>query len=278
MDSSPAPREPIFNAPLTTLALAALLLAIHAIREWLLADGTNFRMVFDWGFIPARLPFLWAPEATADELRQLVDSARQTPAGGVTWLNGRLADELLHDGTAHPATIITHAGLHGGWAHVIINSLWLVAFGGAVDRRFGPIRYLLLGVISAIGGALAHMLFDPESLLPLIGASGVVSGYTGAMARFAFATGGPLGRWRAPGDDAFLYPAPPLGEFFRNQRALTFVALWFALNFLPSLASGAFGVGEEQIAWMAHIGGFAAGFFAFGLLDPVGRLPRATLH
>jgi membrane associated rhomboid family serine protease len=121
------------------------------------------------------------------------------------------------------------------------------------------------------------MVYESDSVLPLIGASGVVSGFTGAMARFAFATGGPLGRWRAPGDDAFLYPAPPLLEFFRNQRALTFVALWFALNFVPTLFTGAFGAGDEPIAWMAHIGGFLAGFLLFGLFDPIGRLPRGTV-
>jgi membrane associated rhomboid family serine protease len=278
MDSPPAPREPIFNAPVSTLLLAALLFGVHFVREWLLSEGASLRLMLDWGFIPARLPFLWAPEATAEELRHIVEAARQAPADGVVWLRGRLAADMLREGSAHPATLVTHAGLHGGWAHVIINSLWLVAFGGAVDRRFGAIRYLLLGLICAIAGALAHMWYEPDSVLPLIGASGVVSGYTGAMARFAFATGGPLGRWRAPGEDAFRYPAPPLLEVFHNKRALTFVALWFALNFIPSFAGGAFGAGEEQIAWIAHVGGFAAGFLVFGLLDPIGRLPQPTFH
>lgn len=274
MDS---PREPVFNVPLATLALAAIIVGVHALRLWFFSDEDNFLLVLDWGFIPMRLPLFWAPEQTAEELRRLADSAASLPSGGMAQLRAAIAAHILEDGSARAQTLITHAGLHGGWPHAIVNSLWLVAFGGAVDRRFGGLRYLALGALSTVCGALAHMAVEPDSALPLIGASGMVSGFTGAMARFAFATGGPLGRWRAPGDDAFLYPAPPLRDLLRNRRALTFVGLWFLLNFATGFAARPLGVSDEPIAWMAHVGGFAAGFFLFPLFDPVGRLPRSRV-
>lgn len=276
MDSPPA-REPIFNVPIATLALTAIIIAVQAARGWL-DDETNLRIILDWGFIPLRLPLFWSPEATMDELRQMVEAGQRLPAGSAGSVRAAIANYIQEDGSARIQTLVTHAGLHGGWTHVIVNGLWLVAFGGAVDRRFGSIRYLLLGVVSVVAGALAHMAIDPQSPMPLIGASGAVSGYTGAMARFAFATGGPLGRWRAPGDDAFRYPAAPLLDFFRNQRALVFVALWFGLNIFTGVVAIPLGVSDEPVAWMAHVGGFAAGFLLFGLFDPIGRLPPADLN
>jgi membrane associated rhomboid family serine protease len=277
MDSPPA-REPLFNAPTTTLALVALILAAHGLRVAFLSDESDLQFVLDWGFIPLRLPLFWSPEATTEDLRRLVEAGQSLPAGSMGRIRAAIAAYVLDDGSARLQTLVTHAGLHGGWAHAIVNALWLVAFGGAVDRRFGAVRFLLLGLVCAVGGALAHMALDPQSPLPLIGASGAVSGYTGAMARFAFATGGPLGRWRADGDDAFRYPAPPLLEFMRNGRALTFVGLWFLLNFISGVASGPLVDSDAPIAWVAHVGGFASGFLLFGLFDPIGRLPGATLR
>lgn len=273
MDS---PREPVFNVPMATLALTALIVGVHFIRGFL-DDLTNLNIVLDWGFIPLRLPLFWAPETTLEELRQMAEAGARLAPDSPGYLRAAVANHIQEDGSAHIYSLLTHAGLHGGWTHVIVNSLWLVAFGGAVDRRFGAVRYLLLGAVSVIAGALAHMAIDPQSPFPLIGASGAVSGYTGAMARFAFSTGGPLGRWRAPGDDTFRYPAAPLVDFFRNRRALIFVGLWFGLNILTGIAALPLGVSEEPVAWMAHVGGFAAGFFLFGLFDPIGRLPPADL-
>ena len=276
MDSPPA-REPIFNVPTATLALTVVIVGIQFIRSFL-SDDANLALVLDWGFIPLRLPLFWAPDATMEELRQLAEAGSQLPPDSAGWFRAAIAGHIMEEGSSRVQTLITHAFLHGGWTHVVVNALWLVAFGGAVDRRFGAARYLLLGAVSAIAGALAHMAIDPQSPLPLIGASGVVSGYTGAMARFAFATGGPLGRWRAPGDDSFRYPAAPLADFFRNRRALIFVGLWFGLNIVTGLAATPLGVSEEPVAWMAHIGGFAAGFLLFGLFDPIGRIPPSGLR
>ncbi|WP_342361647.1 rhomboid family intramembrane serine protease [Terrarubrum flagellatum] len=277
MDSPPS-REPIFNVPLATLILALIILGIHAIRVWLLSDEADFQLVFDWSFIPLRLDLLWARDEAMEELKRLVTTGAQFSQDSIEYQKAVIAARIGNDGSGRALTLVTHAFLHGGWTHVIVNSLWLVAFGGAVDRRFGSLRYILLGLVATAAGALAHMAIDPLSPLPLIGASGAVSGFTGAMARFAFSTGGPLGRWRAPGDDAFRYPAAPLVDFFRNSRAMIFVALWFGLNILTGIAAVPLGVSDEPVAWMAHVGGFAAGFLLFDVFDPIGRLPKADLH
>lgn len=276
MASHPA-REPIFNLPAATLALTVAIVGIQFLRGFL-SDGANLGLVIDWGFIPLRLPLFWAPDQTMEELRQIAEATAHLPPDSPAWFQGVIAGHVMEEGSSRIQTLITYAFLHGGWTHVIVNALWLVAFGGAVDRRFGAARYLLLGAVSAVAGALAHMAIEPQSPLPLIGASGVVSGYTGAMARFAFATGGPLGRWRAPGDDSFRYPAAPLADFFRNRRALIFVGLWFGLNIITGVAALPLGVSEGPVAWMAHFGGFAAGFLLFGLFDPIGRIPPSDLR
>lgn len=261
---------------MATVALTAAIIGIQMIRGWLSPEEDALLML-DWGFVPLRFAMFWSPEQTLDELRRAIDAGARLAPDTLAALRAAIAARIVDDGSARVHTLITHAALHGGWTHVIVNALWLVVFGGVVDRRFGATRYLLLGVAAAGAGALAHMAIYPQSLLPLIGASGVVSGYTGAMARFAFATGGPLGRWRAPGDDMMRYPAPPLRDVFRNRRAMVFVALWFGLNILTGVVAQPLGVSEEPIAWMAHIGGFSAGFLLFGLFDPIGRLPPSGL-
>ncbi|MGL4496206.1 MAG: rhomboid family intramembrane serine protease [Beijerinckiaceae bacterium] len=268
-------REPMFNAPATTLALVALILILHAAREWLVTE--DWRLVMAWGFTPLRLLAQFNPEAAAQTAQDLMQAGARAPNGSLAHMRAALAQyviEISDDSLQSFGTLITHAGLHGSWAHVIINSVWLVAFGSAVNRRFGAPRFILIGIISAIAGALAQMAMDPTSPLPMIGASGAVSGYTGAMARFAFAPGGPLGPWKQPGDQAYVMPAPPLRNIFRDQRALMFVGSWFILNFLSGVAAGPFGGGDAPIAWVAHMGGFFAGFLLFGPLDPVRRTPE----
>lgn len=271
-------REPVFNAPGATLLLVAAILLIHGFRELFLTD--DWRLVLTWGFTPLRLLAQFDAESAQQAVRDLTSAAAQSREGSSAHLRsilGQYALELADDSAQSYATLLTHAALHGGWGHVIVNSVWLVAFGSAVNRRFGATRFLLLGALSAMAGALAQMAADPDSVLPMIGASGAVSGYTGAVARFAFAPGAPLGPWRAASDQAYYFPAAPITAFFRDQRAMMFVGVWFVLNFLSGVATMPHGGADAPIAWVAHMGGFLAGFFCFGLMDPAGtRAPPGS--
>jgi membrane associated rhomboid family serine protease len=81
-----------------------------------------------------------------------------------------------------PLTLITYQFLHGGWMHLITNMLFLWVFADNVEDAFGYFAFVLFYLLCGIAGALAHVLMSPASTVPLIGASGAVSGVIGAYA------------------------------------------------------------------------------------------------
>ena len=79
------------------------------------------------------------------------------------------------------------------WTHLGVNAIWMLAFGSAVARRFGAMRFLAFFVVTAAAGAAMHLLTNAGSQAPMIGASAAISGAMAAAMRFAFQRGGPLG-------------------------------------------------------------------------------------
>lgn len=149
-----------------------------------------------------------------------------------------------------PWTLITHMFLHGGWMHIIGNMLFLWVFGDNVEDRQGHIKYLIFFVISGIGAALmqaavAYSFGNPN--IPLIGASGAISGVLGAYMYYF--------------PHARVFGFIPLGIFLLPVEwpAAVFIGFWFlyqvinGLIFLPFAAMGG-------VAWFAHIGGFLIGY------------------
>ena len=134
-------------------------------------------------------------------------------------------------------TFVTYALLHGSWTHLILNSVWLLAFGTPVARRFGAARFLAFFAVTAAGGALAHLYFYVGMRVPMIGASAAISGFMAAAIRFAFQRGGPLRLIGNNEDDAYRVPALPLRAVLRDPRVLIFLGVWFGLNLLFGLGS-----------------------------------------
>jgi membrane associated rhomboid family serine protease len=168
-------------------------------------------------------------------------------------------------------TSITYTFVHGDWVHLGLNGLWLAAFGSAVARRFGAIRFLALFLLSGIAGVAAFFVVHPFGLQPVVGASAAISGAVAAAMRFAFEPGGPLGPGRSlavTSDSAYYVPALPLARVFRDGRALTFLLTWFGCNILFGAFATPLGIGDATVAWEAHIGGFLFGLLAFSLFDP----------
>lgn len=232
--------QPIFNVPTVVLVLAATMIAIHEIRQWL-PERSDQDVILGFAFIPLR----YSNEGFARAVFGEDELSR--------WL-----------------TPITYGFLHADWQHVAINSLWLVVFGSAVAWRFGAGRFLLLAALSSAGGALAHYLAHSGDVVPVIGASAAISGMTAAATRFVFETGGPLSQLRLSGPSAFRRPALPLLQSLSNPRVLGFVAIWFVLTIVSGAGVLPNGLEEgSSIAWEAHLGGFFAGIFLFPLLDPV---------
>ena len=235
--------EPIFNVPPAVIATVAVLVLVHVVRLWALSDEQDAEFLLTFAFIPARYD------------------------------SGILAGAALPGGFgAELWTFFTYAFLHADLLHLGLNLAWLLPFGTALARRFGAWRYTLFMLVMAAAGALAHLLSHPGAMVPMIGASAAISGAMAAAMRFVFQQGGPLGAFRAAGEntDGYRVPATPLFATLTDLRFLLFLVVWLGLNALSGVGAVPIGVEEgQEIAWQAHIGGFFAGLFLFNLFDPV---------
>lgn len=146
-------------------------------------------------------------------------------------------------------TLVTHIFLHGGWLHLIGNMWTLWIFGDNVEDRLGPIPFLLFYLASGILASLLHAFIFPDSVIPLVGASGAISGVMGAYFRMY-----PLARILVL-VPIFFFP------LFIEIPAFLYLGLWFLLQFYSGLFSLALPGSVGGIAWFAHLGGFVAGFF-----------------
>ncbi len=148
-------------------------------------------------------------------------------------------------------TIFTSMFLHGGWLHLIGNMWTLYIFGDNVEERMGPVRYLAFYLLSGVVAALAQGMLQPTSYIPLVGASGAISGVLGAY--FLFYPYAGVITW------------VPLGFFYTTVElpAVLYLGLWFLLQFYSGLFSLSLPQGAQAggVAWWAHIGGFVFGLF-----------------
>jgi membrane associated rhomboid family serine protease len=262
---APKVREPIFDAPFVVVALVAILILVHAFVS-LGSAQTQDAIVGQFAFIPGKLTLALWPQRFADlQARASLDPESLQQARIVR-------DFLLQQGEgANLWSLLTYAFIHGSWSHVGLNSVWIVAFGPPVARRFGALRFLALFAATAIAGALAHWALNLMDFTPLIGASAADSGLMAAATRFIFEPGGPLGGAggysRSSPDANYNVPAPPLRQLLRERRVVIFLIVWLATNFIFGAGAQTFGLSEAPVAWLAHIGGFAFGFFLFPFFD-----------
>lgn len=253
--------EPIFNVPGVIVALVVLLAAVHGVRVWILDETA---LIWDLALIPARFS-AWLG---TDPLQVLTDRLAAEPGNEAVMQRLALARELALEGDVKPWTLLTYALLHGSWMHDILNSVWLLAFGSAVARRFGAVRFIVFFAVTALAGGVAHVLSHADDVVPMVGASAAVSGCMAAAIRFVFQPGAPLGVFRLSDDVAYSLPALPLGEVIRDSRVMSFLVIWFVMNLATGLAGSGLGLTDATIAWEAHIGGFVVGLLGFRLFDP----------
>jgi membrane associated rhomboid family serine protease len=239
-----APREPILTLPGALTAYIALLAVIHLVRMLLPVDIDDL-VIEMFGFIPKRY------DST------LLDVTFPGGAGAKVW------------------TFVTYSLLHANLSHIGFNVLWLLPFGSALARRFGAFRFFVFMAVTAVAGALAHLVTHEHAVAPMIGASASVSGTMAAAIRFAFVRGSFLSFSRGDADAAARVPALSLTRALRDGRVLAFLAIWFGLNIIFGIGSISIGAEGASVAWQAHIGGFFAGLLLFSLFDPI---PRATAN
>lgn len=220
----PAP-APVFNIPGSIMALAAVCILVHVGRVFVLGDRADGLLVFNLAFIPARYVLPWS---------QWDMAAYISP--------------------------VTYAFLHGDWLHLGINLVWLAAFGAPLAFRLGALRTLIFWIVTALCAVLLHAGLYWGDPVPLIGASGAVSGFMGAAARFGFRSD------RRNPRRGFAQPLMGPVEALRAPGVFGFLLVWMVVNYLAG--AGLFGgQGEASIAWEAHIGGLVAGYALIGLVD-----------
>tara|TARA_Y100001933_G_scaffold237733_3_gene260902 strand:+ start:12460 stop:13155 length:696 start_codon:yes stop_codon:yes gene_type:complete len=152
-------------------------------------------------------------------------------------------------------TVLTSMFLHGGWMHLIGNMLFLWVFGDNVEDAMGHGRFAVFYVTCGIAAAFAQVLPDPHSVVPMIGASGAISGVLGAY--------------------LLLFPRArvlvlvPLGFFLYTVRWPAQLVLlgWFGLQLLSNAFADS---GSGGVAFGAHVGGFLAGVTLVGLFKRPG--------
>ena len=166
------------------------------------------------------------------------------------------AGQLPPDLAGVPAFItpITSMFLHGGWMHIIGNMMFLWIFGDNIEDVLGHVRFIILYALAGLAAAGLQYISAPQSTIPMVGASGAISGVLGAY--------------------ILLFPKARVltlvwfGFFLTTIRisALWFLGGWFGLQWVNALlSSGSEGGG---VAWWAHIGGFVAGMLALVVLKP----------
>ena len=170
------------------------------------------------------------------------------------WVDAPLTD-LLQWPTLM-ATLVTSQFLHGGLLHLGFNMLYLWIFGDNVEDRLGHGRFLLLYLTSGAVAAIAQLLVQPTSSVPMIGASGAIAGVLGAyFLMFPFAR------------ITTLIPTMLAWEMV-ELPAFVFLGFWFVLQWLQGMMTIGQVAPVGGVAWWAHVGGFLAGLALVLALRP----------
>jgi rhomboid family protein len=205
--------QPRYSTPFVTWFLLALNIAVF-LFEVALDDQSRNLFVYQFGVVPT----------------QVTDSLASGSFG-----NGFLP-------------ILTSMFLHASWLHLIANMWVLAIFGDNIEDHFGHFRYLLFYLASGLGASLMHIVFNLDSTIPSVGASGAIAGVMGAY--------------------FLLYPTarvltlvPFFFIFFTWLPAWLVLGYWFIVQFLSGTATAIATASKTSggVAFWAHVGGFATG-------------------
>lgn len=230
--------NPHLRTPYVTYALLASLALV-----WLLAQGAGFDVVAlatsvcNYGLVPGEL-------------------TGRAPLGQGVPIGPRMSCDV-DDQAINALTPVTSMFLHGGWGHLLGNALFLWVFGNNVEDSMGRGRFVVFYLVCGLAAAAAHVLVDPASPVPTVGASGAISGVLGAY--------------------LILYPRVRVRLLVFIVFFITIVrvpawvtlVLWFAYQVvmgLPELMAVDPDVSGGVAVW-AHVGGFVAGLLLIKLFE-----------
>jgi membrane associated rhomboid family serine protease len=147
----------------------------------------------------------------------------------------------------HPVlTIFSSMFMHGSILHLGTNMLYLWIFGNNIEDKLGIVRFIIFYLLCGVVAAYSHAVADPVSMVPMIGASGAVSGVLGAYILLF--------------PNARVHTLIFLGFFVQvvRIRAMFVIGFWIIIQFINGMVSTGT-AGHGGVAWFAHIGGFIAG-------------------
>ncbi len=226
---------PFLNVPGIVQLSVLVLVLVHILVYWI-SPSIQAYAIYGYSFIPARF-------SNTINVPQLPGSAY--------W------------------SALTYSLLHGNATHLLFNSLWLLVFGTPVARRLPGWKFLVIAAAGSVGGALTTLALHWNEIVILIGASAAVSALMAAAVPIMFGNGSLL---RRLGTEKRAREATilPLRELVENRSALAFMAMFLGVTLLTGatqFVSSSALIGENSIAWEAHIGGFIFGLATFYLLD-----------
>jgi membrane associated rhomboid family serine protease len=221
--------NPTRRTPVVTLAFIVACFVVFAWELGLQAqsEASLNAFVTEWGVVPAELLAAWG------------------------------AGQFLSQETA---TLISSQFLHGGWLHLLGNVLYLWIFGNNIEDRLGRVLFVLFYLGGGVVAGLTQTAVDPDSTIPLIGASGAIAATLGAY--FVLFPG------------ARITTLVFLGFFYQliEVPAIIVLGFWFLLQLLDGIGSLGMEAGAG-VAFFAHIGGFVGGALVTWLLIVSGRVP-----
>jgi rhomboid family protein len=221
--------NPTRRTPVVTLAFIVACFVVFAWELGLQAtsEASLNAFVTEWGVVPAELLAAWG------------------------------AGQFVSQETA---TLVTSQFLHGGWLHLLGNLLYLWIFGNNIEDRLGRALFVLFYLGGGVVAGLSQTAIDPDSTIPLIGASGAIAATLGAY--FVLFPG------------ARITTLVFLGFFYQliEVPAIVVLGFWFVLQLLDGIGSLGMEAGAG-VAFFAHIGGFVGGALVAWLMIVSGRVP-----
>jgi membrane associated rhomboid family serine protease len=161
------------------------------------------------------------------------------------------------------STVFTSMFMHGGWLHLFGNMLYLWIFGDNIEDEFGPLQFLAFYLLCGIAATFAQFFFSAGSSIPNIGASGAIAGVLGAY--------------------IVMFPSAKVSVLMGRQvvalPAIVVLGMWIVLQLFSGVGSIAQTTGTTEtggVAYMAHVGGFAAGLLIGFLYRERRGTPRAS--
>ncbi len=217
---------PRSRRPLVTWTLVGLCTLLF-LFEQVLPEPVLFEFLHIYGVVPAR----YTDPAYA--------AAMGYPEGGLE-------------------SFVTYMFLHGGWLHFLLNMWVLWIFADNVEEALGPLRFTVFYLLCGLLAALAHVLFNWNATVPVIGASGAIAGVMGAYFRL-------FPRARV----VTLIPIIII-PWIIELPAVVFLGIWFGIQLLSGLTGSVGGDEATSVAFWAHAGGFVAGLSLVRLFLPPG--------